>query len=154
MNQPEPLNSLNPTGTIHGDYSPEARASAPLGPDITTLAETMRLAPDSLITIYRGVPSDTTQSISPGDFVTTNAQLARDYAGTGSIIEKQVPVSHVLDSRSEPLGEEYIYRPPYARRLGRNDIARGLKERASTISLGLSNETHPTEHMRSRIRPI
>ena len=65
VNQREPLNSLNPTGTIHGDYSPEARASAPLGPDITTLAETMRLAPDSLITIYRGVPSDTTQSINP-----------------------------------------------------------------------------------------
>lgn len=77
-NQLEPLNSLNPTGTIHGYYSPGARASAPLGPDITTLAETLSLPPDALITIYRGVPRNTTQSINPGDFVTTNAQLAKD----------------------------------------------------------------------------
>lgn len=134
MNQPEPLSSLNPTGTIHGDYSPGARALAPLGPDITTLAETMSLPPDSLITIYRGIPKGVTQSINPGDFVTTNAQLARDYAGTGSVIEEQVPVGHLLDSRSEPRGEEYIYRPQVRPRRGREGVAHVLKDRANNTT--------------------
>ena len=69
-NQLERLNSLNPTGTIHGDYSPGARAYAPLGPDITTLAETLGLLPDALITIYRGVPQDAAKSMNPGEFIT------------------------------------------------------------------------------------
>lgn len=150
VNQREPLNSLNPTGTIHADYSPEARASAPLGPDITTLAETMSLPPDSLITIYRGVPNNATQSINPGDFVTTNAQLARDYAGTGSVIKKQVPVSHVLDSRTEPLGEEYIYRPQNRRRIGRIDVARGVRKRASRIGVGETEKPIRTRSVPSR----
>ena len=134
VNQREPLNSLNPTGTIHGDYSPGARASAPLGPDITTLSETMGVERDTLVTVYRGIPKDATQSINPGDFITTNAQLARDYAGTGSIVKKQVPASDVLDSRSEPLGEEYIYRPNFTRRLTRGDVASAVVSRAGNIS--------------------
>lgn len=150
VNQREPLNSLNPTGTIHGDYSPEARASAPLEPDITTLSETMNLPPDALITIYRGVPKNTTQAINPGDFVTTNAQLARDYAGTGAVIEKQVPVSHVLDSRTEPLGEEYIYRPQNKRRIGRVDVAKGVSERAIRIAVSESGKPIPTRSAPSR----
>ena len=151
-NQLEPLNSLNPTGTIHGSYSPGARASAPLGPDITTLAETLSLPPDALITIYRGVPRNTTQSINPGDFVTTNAQLAKDYAGTGSIIKRQVPASHVLDSRSEPLGEEYIYQPPTTRKLGRAGVVRAVTARTASISRGSKSATHSMSQVPDRAR--
>jgi hypothetical protein len=105
------LNSLNPTGSLFVKYGPEARATAALGPDMTTLDKTMDVAADEPVTIYRGAPLEQTE-INPGDFVTTNRQLAKDYAGTGHVLETIVPASHVLDYLPEPLGEEYIYRPP------------------------------------------
>jgi 2'-5' RNA ligase len=107
---PPELNSLNPTGTVYADYDAQSRAVAPLGPDMTTLDKTMGVAPDHEVTIYRGVA--TADKINPGDFVTTNRQLAQDYAGNGKVLELRVPASHILDSKSEPLGEEYLYRPP------------------------------------------
>jgi len=63
-----------------------------------------------VVTIYRGVSVGSTK-ISPGDFVTTNEQLAKDYAGTGKVIKTKVKMSDILDDKTEPLGEEYIYRP-------------------------------------------
>jgi 2'-5' RNA ligase len=105
-----PLDSLNPTDGVFADYTPAERASAPLGGALTTLDKTMAVDPETPVTIYRGAPAHQ-REIAPGDFVTTNLQLARDYGG-GHVIEKQVPASHVLDDSSEPLGEEYIYRPP------------------------------------------
>jgi hypothetical protein len=56
------------------------------------------------------VPSDVSE-ISPGDFITTNEKIAKDYAGTGKVISQKVPARTVLDDLTEPLGEEYIYRP-------------------------------------------
>lgn len=103
-----PLVSLNPTGGVFADYNPAARATAPLGADLMTLDLTMGVDPDTPVTIYRGAPTHQ-REIAPGDFVTTNPQLARDYGE--HVISKQVPASDVLDDWSEPLGEEYIYRP-------------------------------------------
>lgn len=105
------LNSLNPTGTVNTEYDPSFRATALLGDDITTYDRTANISPDQEITIYRGVPADVEGSINAGDYVTTNRQLAQDYAGSGRVIEQRVPASSLLDSVSEPLGEEYIYRP-------------------------------------------
>ena len=82
----------------------------PLGKNITTLDKTMEVSPSEYVTVYRGVPSGV-KDISPGDFITTNQQLAKDYAGNGKVISKRVPASHILDDITEPLGEEYIYRP-------------------------------------------
>lgn len=105
------LNTLNPTGTTNAEYDPSFRATAPLGNDITTYDKTANITPNQEVTIYRGVPSDVEGNINAGDYVTTNRQLAQDYAGNGRVIEQKVPASSLLDSVSEPLGEEYIYRP-------------------------------------------
>lgn len=102
------LDSLNPTGGIFAGYSPEARVKAKLAKNIKTLAETMRVNPDDLITVYRG--SAFQDSINDGDFVTTNKQLAKDYAGGGKVLSQTVRYGDILDDINEPLGDEYILR--------------------------------------------
>jgi len=62
------IDTLNPTGKIFTDYTPEQRATAELGKNITTLDKTMSKLPDDTITIYRG--SDYGDEIVPGDFIT------------------------------------------------------------------------------------
>lgn len=104
------LDSLNPTGKLFTDYTPESRASMKLGDNITTLDKTSGESPSKLVTVFRGTASNQ-KGIVPGDFITTNEQLAKDYAGSGKIVSKKVPLSHILDDKTEPLGEEYIYRP-------------------------------------------
>ena len=104
------LDNLNPTGGIFVKYTPENRTNIITGKNITTLDKTAGKSPDDIITIYRGSPSNG-KDISAGDFITTNKQLAKDYAGTGKVIEKKVKYGDVLDDISEPLGEEYIYVP-------------------------------------------
>lgn len=103
------LDSLNPTGTLFSEYSAEERDKMPLGDDITTYNETANIAPDDKVTVYRGVPSKDAQ-IQSGDFVTTNQQLAKDYAGEGEVISRKVRADEILDDKTEPLGEEYILR--------------------------------------------
>jgi len=102
------LNDLNPTGGVFVDYTPKKRATMPLGSDITTLDKTAGKASSEMVTIYRGAPKNQ-KGINPGDFITTNKELAKSYGD--NVLEKQVPASHVLDSKSSPLGEEYLYRP-------------------------------------------
>jgi hypothetical protein len=68
----------------------------------------MGVGPFEPITVYRGAPGQQ-REISAGDFVTTNRKLAEDYGE--NVIERTVPAHHIVDDASEPLGEEYIYRP-------------------------------------------
>ncbi len=103
------LDNLNPTGSIFAKYTPEIRAKAKLAPNIKTLADTAEKNKDDLITIYRGV-SGKQKEIQPGDFITTNKQLALDY-GAKDVISKKVKYGDILDDLDEPLGEEYLYRP-------------------------------------------
>lgn len=104
------LTTLNPTGSVFSNYDPISRAIAPLGKNITTLDKTMGGLADDTVTIYRGAPK-TQKTINPGDFITTDAQLARVYAGTGHVISQKVRKKDILDDMLEPLGGEYIYRP-------------------------------------------
>ena len=104
------LDTLNPTGSVFVNYAPEVRASLPLGKNITTLDKTMGGKPDDLITIYRGAPRNQNK-INPGDFITDNQQLAKDYAGDGHVIKMQVKRGDILDDITDSLGNEYIYRP-------------------------------------------
>ena len=101
------LNDLNPTGGIFVDYKPEIRAKAKLGKNITTLDKTMGGSPTDTIIVYRGTSN---KKIVPGDFITTNKQLAKDYGG-GNVISLKVKKGDILDDITEPEGEEYIYRP-------------------------------------------
>jgi GNAT superfamily N-acetyltransferase len=103
------IETLNPTGSIFVNYSAEQRDKMPLGKNITTYDKTAGLSPDKKITVYRGVPKDINE-IQSGDFVTTNKQLAQDYAGDGKVISKEVRADEILDDKTEPLGEEYILR--------------------------------------------
>lgn len=105
------LDGINPTGSIFTGYDPQSRAVAPLAPHMTTLDQTSASHPNTMVNIYRGAPAHQ-KEIAAGDFITTNPQLAKDYAGNGRVIQKQVPMSHVVDDSTEPLGEEYLYRPP------------------------------------------
>lgn len=107
------ITTLNPTGTIFTEYTPEDRSRLPLGENITTYDVTAGVNPTEKITIYRGVPNNVNE-IKSGDFVTTNKQLATDYAGTGKVISMEVNANEILDDKTEPLGEEYILRIPQA----------------------------------------
>ena len=111
------LNDLNPTGGLFVDYTPKTRATMPLGSDMTTLDKTSSKAPNDIVTVYRGAPSHQTK-IAPGDYITTNKDLAKSYTDNGNVIETKVPASHILDSKTSPLGEEYIYRPNSAPPIG------------------------------------
>jgi hypothetical protein len=105
------ITTLNPTGTIFTEYTPEDRDRLPLGENITTYDVTAGVNPTEKVTVYRGVPNDVNE-IKSGDFVTTNKQLATDYAGTGKVISMEVNANEILDDKTEPLGEEYILRIP------------------------------------------
>lgn len=108
------LDDLNPTGWpwgwLHAEYSPEWRATAPLWENITTLAETMGKSPNEAIMIYRWAPSSQ-KNIVPWDYITTNYDLAKSYAWEGKVISKKVKLWEILDDITEPLWDEYIYRP-------------------------------------------
>lgn len=110
--KPAELNSVNPTGGVFVKYDPQSRATAPLGPNMTTLAETKGVSPDTPLTVYRGAPS-TQKAIVPGDFVTDDPRLARDYAGNGKVLSLDTTHGNVLDDKTEPGGGEYIYLPVY-----------------------------------------
>jgi hypothetical protein len=104
------LNTLNPTGGLYVDYTPQLRAIQPLGKNMTTLDKTMGGSPDDIITIYRGAPRNQ-KKIVAGDFVTDMPELAKSYTGDGNVLKLQVRRGDVLDDITEPLGNEYIYRP-------------------------------------------
>lgn len=101
------LNDLNPTGSIFANYTPEQRAKLQLGENITTLDKTLGGSYNDKIIIYRGGKGE---GIVSGDFVTTNQQLAKDYAGQNKVHKLEVKKGDLLDDITEPLGEEYIYR--------------------------------------------
>ena len=111
------LDTLNPTGNVFVDYNPEKRATAKLASNIVTYDKTAGGRPDDLIEIYRGLPKNK-KNINSGDFVTTNKQLAKDYAGDGHVISMRVKKSELLDDVNEPLSEEYIYRTAKHRAVG------------------------------------
>lgn len=104
------INNLNPTGGLFVAYSPKELASVKLGKNMVTLDVTCGGEPNDKITVYRGTVKTQTK-IVPGDYVTTNKQLAKDYAGTGHVIELKVRKGDLLDDKTEPCGEEYIYIP-------------------------------------------
>lgn len=108
---PLTLDSLNPTGGLFVDYDPTGRATLPLGPDITTLAETQKKPARTPLRVYRGAPAGMQSAIQPGDFVTTDPENARNYAGNGQVLTLDTTYGDVLDSVSEPGSSEYIYRP-------------------------------------------
>jgi len=109
------LNTLNPTGAnsrsgLSAEYTPNIRATQPLGENIVTINRTMGGSPDDIITIYRGAPKNQ-KKIVEGDFITDMPELARAYTGDGNVLSMQVRRGDVLDDITEPLGNEYIYRP-------------------------------------------
>jgi hypothetical protein len=104
------INNLNPTGGLLVDYNPKARMTAKLADNITTLDKTMGGSPDDIITIYRGATKKQ-KKIVPGDYITTNKELAKSYTGDGTVLEMEARKGDILDDINEPLGEEYIYRP-------------------------------------------
>ena len=102
------LDSLSPVTGALSDQAPSIRATAPLGDSMTTLDKTMGGKPTDEITVYSNTPE---KDIVAGDYVTTNKQLAVDYKGGGKLTEKIVKKGDILDDITNPLGEEYIYRP-------------------------------------------
>ena len=103
------LDNINPTGKVFTEYDPKSRANGILAKNIVTIDKTMGGSPDDYVLVYRGAPKNQT-TLNSGDFVTTNKQLAKDYAGDGVVISQKVKKSEILDDINEPLGEEYIYK--------------------------------------------
>jgi len=104
------LTSLNPTGGLYVEYNPSKINKLKLGDNITTLDKTSGKNPNDVVTIYRWTVKSQ-KDIAPGDFITTNYDLAKSYAGEGKVISKDVKYSHILDDINESLWEEYIYKP-------------------------------------------
>ena len=161
------LDSLNPTGGVHADYTPQTRATTPLADNITTFDKTSGKAPNEMVTIYRGAPENQ-KGIVAGDYITTNKELAKSYTGDGNVLETKVPASHILDDKTSPLGEEYLYRPTkseVAPQVGKTvDPLEALKDATPNstvvrdIERGLdnaipapSNATHNLDAARERI---
>jgi hypothetical protein len=136
----EVISTVNPSKRgIMEEYRPDQRAKASLGPNITTLDKTLGKQPNELIKIYRGADKNQKEIVA-GDFVTTNKQLAKDYAGTGKILEKEVKLSEVLDDKTEPLGEEYIYRPKVETKKKRPEAKPVDKEEIEKLTAVLKSE--------------
>lgn len=157
QNKPQPkvdpnaINDLNPTGGVFVDYNPQARMTAPLGSDITTLDKTAGMKPTDTVTIYRGAPKSQGK-INPGDFVTTNKELAQSYTGDGNVLSAKVPASHILDSKSSPLGEEYIYRPNQAHAEAKGGVSSTGRSSTSSRQLGKDQnqaKTAPTKPLKT-----
>lgn len=141
------INDLNPTGGISVNYSPEDRAGAVLGDNITTYDRTAGLKPDDKVTIYRGVDKAYGQdSINPGDFITTDRNLAEMYAGDKNVISMEVNASDILDSVSEPLGDEYIYKPK-GQRMSEFNLADGTQLVETTSEYGPNGEVTTAERI-------
>lgn len=104
------LNTLNPTGGLYVDYTPQVRATQPIGKNLVSIDKTMGGSPDDIITIYRGAPKKQ-KNIVPGDFVSDMKELAQSYTGDGNVLALKVRKGDILDDINESLGNEYIYRP-------------------------------------------
>jgi hypothetical protein len=107
--EPPVLNSSNPTGSLFINYDPHSR-TGPLGSGVTTLDKAKGVHPDTPVTIYRGAPAHQ-KMIVPGDFVTTDPRLARDYAGNGRVLQQDVRHRDLVTDPDEWEGGEHIYRP-------------------------------------------
>lgn len=136
---PITIDTVNPTGSVFVEYDPQSRAEAILAPNLTTLAQTSNLSPDQIITIYRGAPAIQTE-IVPGDFITNSYELAQSYAGTGTVISKEVRLGDVIDDlENYQTGEvanieeagEFLYRP---------QTGTITREQVNTINYGEPND--------------
>lgn len=105
----EPMDSVNPSPSgVFEEYDMvKYRATAPLSDNMSTYDQTAGVEAETMVTVYRGVPGDV-ETINNGDFITTNKQLADDYGM--KVVSMKVSAKEILDSKDEPLGEEYIYR--------------------------------------------
>lgn len=101
-------NTVNPTGNVFTEYVPQSRNKIPMGDNIQTLEKSIGGSADDIIIVYRGTSGN---KINAGDFITTNKQLAKDYAGTSNVLKLKVRKGDVIDTIDEAGGEEYIYRP-------------------------------------------
>lgn len=130
------IDSVNPTGGVLVDYNPQERVEAELADNITTLDKTAGKSPDTVVTIYRGAPANQNE-IVPGDFITTSRELAESYTGEGNVLSKRVPMKDILDDSTEPLGEEYIYRPqdqsPTAKKTNRGEAKKTVAKPKTKI---------------------
>jgi hypothetical protein len=141
----EPITSVNPTGGVLVDYTPQARMTAPLGENMTTLANSMKKKPDTMVTIYRGAPK-TQKGINPGDFISTDRNSALSYAEDGNVISKKVRLGDILDDMDEPLGGDYLYRPGAFEEIGTKvrDITKSDWYKNYTKYLGDNKSKFPT----------
>jgi len=102
-------NTVNPSEKgVFQKYTPELRSKMPIGENIQTLDKSIGGKPDDIITIYRGTSGN---KINAGDYITTNKQLAKDYAGTGNVVKLKVRKGDIIDTIDEAGMEEYIYKP-------------------------------------------
>jgi len=130
-NSSDVISSLNPTGGLLVDYNPKARASSKLADNMTTINATMGGRPDDLITVYRGAPTSQ-KGLNPGDFITTNKDLAQSYSGSGQVISGKVRKGDILDDIREPLGEEYIYRPGADKEINNSGKTKSVTQKVIT----------------------
>jgi hypothetical protein len=101
-------NNSMPIKGLFTDYAPTQRASdVAKANDFHSIVDEVGVAPEELVTIYRGAPKSQS-AINDGDWVTTVKQLADDYAGNGHVLEIKVPAKNLYAPKGEGI-EEIIY---------------------------------------------
>ncbi len=109
------VNKIQGSKTQYTDYTPGLRTGG-------TSSESMRISklgvnPNQEVTIYRGVPKGIKGSINSGDFVTTDLQSAKDYAGNGAVLSTKTKAKNLITEYSSEFdknnpfspGSEFIY---------------------------------------------
>lgn len=95
---------------VFGEYNPAARAASGSDTETTPLTD-LGYERDEDVTVYRGVPADATGGIRPGDWVTTDERLAKDYAGTGKVLSLTVKAQHLRTDPDDDSMAEMVFSP-------------------------------------------
>lgn len=96
---------------VFNESDPASRAAAGSEVENTPLSEMDGYERDQEVTVYRGIPSDADSAIRPGDWVTPNEQLAKDYAGTGKVVSMKVKAQNLKVDPDDDSMEEMVFSP-------------------------------------------
>ena len=98
---------------VFNEYDPSKREA---GSDVETtrLTDLDGYEMDQEVTVYRGIPSDAQGGINAGDWVTPDERLAKDYAGTGSVVSLKVKAQDLRTDPEDDSFAEMVYTPEAA----------------------------------------
>lgn len=110
------VNFMRGSATQYSEYNPKLRATVGMFEDSKRLSE-LGVDPEQEVTIYRGIADDSVKNpkINDGDFVVTDLESAKSYAGE-NVVSKKVKAKDLVAEESEfdandpfYIGAEFVY---------------------------------------------